>query len=413
MPSSDVPLRSSAGSAGSAAARDGRSMGPSTFWVTQPVEGVGVGERSAEPSCAELDPTWLAGRPDPLPQDLQWASLDVGRHRDCRELARLLREHYAEDQGSTFRLTYPEPFVRWALSSPRRPPDWIVAVRDGAGELAAFVAATPATLVLDRVERRVAVVSFLCARRDLRGLGVASCLIREVAARVVRTGSHSALFTTAARLPMTPLATCRYYCRLLRVSRLVAAGFVEPPPYLTARQFDRLYELPRAGGPGGFRKMSGEDVAGVVDLLNHELAHRRLGPRMDRHETSHWLLGGPDGLVETWVHPAAGGGARIDGVFSFYRLPLVSLQPQGSEPVRAAYWFYGASRDADVERLLELAAARAAAGGADVFFALDSGALRRPLRQIGFLPTDAVLRYYTYNWSAPPMRPEEVGLAIL
>ncbi|HKO57541.1 MAG TPA: hypothetical protein VJ276_16835, partial [Thermoanaerobaculia bacterium] len=258
---------------------------PSTFWATQPVDDrVGV-----------VAPGGVGG--DGLPDPLRFAAFDPSTAADLERLRALLAEHYVEDGETGFRLEYGRELLAWALGGAGQERDWCVAVEDGGGRMGGFVFAAPARVSIDGWTREAVMVNYLCVRSDLRGMGLGPILIREVTRRVVARGRSCAIFSTAARLPMEPLAACRYLCRFLRPSELVASGWVARPDYLTPGQFERIHELPEPAV--ALRRMTEADLPEVTALFDRRTSAVRL--QLTAAELRHALVGAPAGVVETWV----------------------------------------------------------------------------------------------------------------
>ncbi|HKO56949.1 MAG TPA: hypothetical protein VJ276_13825, partial [Thermoanaerobaculia bacterium] len=79
--------------------------------------------------------------------------------------------------------------------------------------------------------------------------------------------------------------------------------------------------------------------------------------------------------------------------------------------VEAAYWFLAASPAELTASLFDAVCRRAAEGGAQVLFALDTGPLASIGRPRGLMPTNGGLRHYTYNWRVAPHPARDIDVA--
>lgn len=84
-----------------------------------------------------------------------------------------------------FRFDYSVPFLRWSLSVPGQPKEWLLGVRGGKKQkLFAFIAGVPVLMRLNNHEMKMAEINFLCVHKDLRAKRLAPVLIKEITRRV-------------------------------------------------------------------------------------------------------------------------------------------------------------------------------------------------------------------------------------
>jgi GNAT superfamily N-acetyltransferase len=346
---------------------------PSAFWATQPVD-----ER------AGLIP--FGSGVTSLPSALRFVAFDP--RVDVDRLQRLLDEHYVE--AGSFRLQYSADLLRWALTPPDHVDDWCVAIEDTQGELGGFVFAAPATVSIDGESREAVIVNFLCVRRDLRNLGLGPLLINEITRRVVERGRDCALFSAAVRLPMEPLAACRYLCRFLHPGELVERGYVARPAYLTAEQFERIYALPEE--TIALQRVTEPDLPAVVSLWAQKTSPVRLQPAPD--DLRHALLG----RAESWLSRNDRG--EPIAVASYFRATL--RHAASGIAIQAAFWYHAFASPDITGPLFDAVCRRAADGGAQILFALDAGPLAALGPQHKVIPTGHGLRFHTFNWRVSP-----------
>lgn len=329
---------------------------------------------------------------------------------DASEVFMLLRDHYVEDAGGRFRLSYPEEFLRWALSPPGHRKEFHVGVRVSATkELVAFISAVPATVRVGGETTVVAVVNFLCVHRGLRGKRMTPTLIAELNRRTSARGVHRGVATAAADL-WPPVSVARYHHRPLDPEKLMQTGFLPRAPGMTASRAARLHGLPKGFRSPGFREMRASDAAEVSRMLNADLADCALAPVFDEAQVLHWLHPPVSAFVA--CDPAAGD--RPVAFVSYYTLPTKVLGNPRHEEVKAAYLWYACAPGAPggVTGLVQDAMVAAKAAGHDVFNALDVHRNKEFLSAAGFKAGSGEVRYYLYNWGTERVTPDRVGLLL-
>lgn len=389
-----------------------KGTGKHDFWETQPVprEDEAAQGREEGPIEEVSGVDDVPSEPHPLPEKYEWDSVDLKDEDQLSELHELLTKNYVEDDENMFRFAYGANFLRWALEAPGTPHEWRVGVRvRGGGKLVAFISGTPATVSVDGKEVAVAEVNFLCVHKKLRSKRLAPLLIREVTRRVNRRGVWQAVYTAGVVIPR-PLATCRYWHRLINPKKLVEVGFTRIGPRMTMSRTVKLNKLPSKPSLG-LRRLTGDDIPAVCRLLGGYLSKFRLAPALDEASVRHMLLP-RDGVIYSYCLENKRG--EVTDFVSFYSLPSKVIRSELHDMLYAAYLYYYVPTSVAAQSLVSDALIFARDLGFDVFNALDAMENYTFLRDLKFGIGDGDLNYYLFNWrTRSDFSPHEVGLILV
>ncbi|TFY64686.1 hypothetical protein EVJ58_g2460 [Rhodofomes roseus] len=272
-----------------------KDMGGHKFWATQPVPQLGeeapVADGYIEPS---KPPEEVRQEPYPLPKDFEWTTVDVNDPAQLREVYELLSGHYVEDDVASFRFQYSAHFLHWALQPPGYYKEWHVGVRVASNKkLVAFISGVPMSVRVRDNTFKASEVNFLCVHKKLRSKRLAPVLIKEITRQCHLKGVFQALYTAGLLLP-TPIATCRYYHRMVNVKKLVEVNFTSVPSSMTMARLIRLNKLPDTPKllGHGLREMEERDVPQVTELYGKYMDRFGMAHIMDEEEIRHSLLSG-------------------------------------------------------------------------------------------------------------------------
>ena len=123
----------------------------------------------------------------------------------------------------------------------------------------------------------------------------------------------------------------------------------------------------------------------------------------------HILLPRPE-VVQCYVLETKG---VITDVCSFYHLPSTIIGNAKHKKLNAVYSYYNVAKTMELEALMRDALIIARNHGADVFNALDVQGNRPIFDPLKFGMGDGNLQYYVYNWKAPEIQSEDIGLVLL
>lgn len=397
-----------------AALQGGTAAADHKFWNTQPV--LKGSEVITEENMAPIDePKTVADirkEPYALPPGFEWCTLDVTNEVVLKETYDLLSENYVEDDDNMFRFAYKADFLLWALTPPGYYPDWLVGLRASkSGKLVACIMGTPATIRVYGKTIRMCEINFLCVHKRLRSKRLAPVLIKEVTRRVNLEDIWQAAYTAGVVLPK-PMASCRYFHRSINPKKLIDIRFSHLGPRMTMARTVKLHALPDSPMTPGIRPLELRDVPAACKLLNSHLDGFGLRPHFSEEELAHWLIPRP-GVINTYVveDPAT---KVINALTSFYHLPSTVIGHDKHKMMYAAYSYYHVAGPHKLEDILHDALIFAKQEGIDVFnslAAMDNS--EDLLTRLKFGPGDGCLQYYLYNWAAPSMGPEKIGLILL
>lgn len=246
---------------------------PHDFWHNQPVP------RAHEKVAPELldkpietkTLAQVSTTPYSLPTGYNWSNVDLSNDDQADELYKLLTQNYVEDDDAMFRFDYSVPFLRWALSPPGQPAEWLVGVRGGKKQrLFGFISGIPVHMSLNGHQVKMAEINFLCVHKDLRAKRLAPVLIKEITRRVNLHNIWQAVYTAGVTIP-TPISNATYWHRNLNPKKLVEVRFSSLPPGTPMARYLKLQKLPAQPSIPGMRPMRKSDVPRVTELLNQHL----------------------------------------------------------------------------------------------------------------------------------------------
>ncbi|KAL1722530.1 acyl-CoA N-acyltransferase [Schizophyllum commune] len=404
-----------------------KDMGDHKFWKTQPVTKYGEQPPEEDGPIEPAVPTdQVRQTPYPLPNDFEWATLDLEDDKENKEVYDLLSANYVEDSDASFRFQYTAEFLRWACTPPGFHKSWHIGVRVKSNKkLVAFISAVPIRLRVREKEVQASEVNYLCVHKKLRSRRLAPVLIKEVTRQCNLLGTFQAIYTGGVVIP-TPVSTCRYYHRSMNIPKLVDIKFTYVPRNSTIARMTRLHKVPEKTSLVGLREMEDRDIEQVAALFADYMKRFQMVPLMTIEETRHHLLSGRgdgevvDGRREhqvTWSYVVEDPEThKITDFFSFYSLPSTVINNPKHDVLHAAYLFYYASSvgldpEADSSGTLK-SRLQALVGDAltiannakfDVFNALTLMDNSTFLQDLKFGQGDGFLHFYLYNWRTAPL----------
>ncbi len=103
----------------------------------------------------------------------------------------------------------------------------------------------------------------------------------------------------------------------------------------------------------------------------------------------------------------------ITDFVSFYTLPSSVLKHETVKEMKAAYLFYYAATKQPLEKLVRAALVLAKKSDHDVFNCLNIMDNKKFLEELKFGPGNGNLMFYLYNFVAPNMNPDELGMVLV
>jgi len=272
-----------------------------------------------------------------------------------------------------------------------------------------FITAIPATIVLYDQPHRMVEINFLCVHRNWRENRLAPVLIKEITRRANVNGIFQAVYTAGISLP-TPIASCQYWHRSLNPKKLIEVGFSQLKPRMTLGRTIKLYALPAAPATPGLRQLRKEDCSSAAKLLNEYLQKFKIRMYFSTEDFEHWFTPVKD-VIETYV--VVNPKKEVTDLISFYSLPSSILKSPKHTKLNAAYSWYNVASTHPLTELMRDSLILAKNQGFDVFNCLAIHDNQTFLKDLKFGAGDGNLQFYLYNWLAPPMDPDQVGLVLL
>ncbi|KAI5294797.1 glycylpeptide N-tetradecanoyltransferase [Ascosphaera acerosa] len=337
-------------------ARNQKDMDSYKFWKTQPVIHFDeTGRKDVQDGPIKIiDTAKVAKEPGALVDGFEWATLDLEREEELRELYELLAGHYVEDVNAMFRFNYSTSFLNWALKSPGWKKEWHVGVRASKSrKLVASICGIPVTVDVRGKALRVVEINFLCVHKKLRAKRLAPVLIKEITRRAYLDGFYQAVYTVGSVIP-TPVSVCRYYHRALNWPKLYDVGFSPLPRGSTPQRQVLKYKLPDATATAGLRPMERRDVGAVHGLLTRYLRRSKLHQVFSQEEVEHLMIHPPSEDQTVWAYVVEDAQHRITDFISFYRLESTIIQHNAEKTIKAAYLYYYATEKAFTADTAEL-----------------------------------------------------------
>eukprot|EP00658_Telonema_sp_P-2_P006656 TRINITY_DN12518_c0_g1_i3.p1 TRINITY_DN12518_c0_g1~~TRINITY_DN12518_c0_g1_i3.p1 ORF type:complete len:571 (-),score=141.02 TRINITY_DN12518_c0_g1_i3:1695-3407(-) len=366
--------------------------------------------------------------PLPLPDALEWSTMDLGAEEQLDEVFILLRDHYVENTGGEFRIYYSKEFLKWDMGPVHTVPEWCLGVRQKAdNKLVGFLSGIPVELkVYDEGPGTCAEINFFCIHFDWRkcshaGISLARLMITEMTRRVYNHGTRIALYTGGQELPNV-ITRCRYFHRKINCRKLVDCGFSYLPRGMTIEELEEKYELPEEPGLG-LRSLELRDIPRCLELLNehNEKYNLQFYRSFSEEELAHTLMSSDPGIVYSYV-------LETDGVVtdftSFYCVPSTILKTSPDNPngpkeivgeIKNGYMYYTAVTTVSEEDMLASLLVVGKKENFDVFTVLGCYGLKDKITddQCKFGRGTGILKYYLYNWQGPTMDDTEMGFLAL
>eukprot|EP00826_Nyctotherus_ovalis_P011077 TRINITY_DN1288_c0_g1_i9.p1 TRINITY_DN1288_c0_g1~~TRINITY_DN1288_c0_g1_i9.p1 ORF type:complete len:293 (-),score=83.23 TRINITY_DN1288_c0_g1_i9:101-979(-) len=200
------------------------------FWSKQPVmqfDNLDKGDLPIGPIKEVTSKDFPPG-PYPLPEDLEWCSIDVNT-KELIEAYELMRDYFIEDFDSSYRMNYSLDYLKWAFSVPGYSSEYLVGVRVKATkELIFFSGSIPATVSVDGTTLELVVGNHGAIKTNHRSRRLTPLTLTEILRRMHLRGINQFLFSTD-RVICMPFSEMWYYRRELNYRKMLEVSALEKP----------------------------------------------------------------------------------------------------------------------------------------------------------------------------------------
>eukprot|EP01088_Endostelium_zonatum_P020546 TRINITY_DN762_c0_g3_i1.p1 TRINITY_DN762_c0_g3~~TRINITY_DN762_c0_g3_i1.p1 ORF type:complete len:493 (-),score=132.33 TRINITY_DN762_c0_g3_i1:60-1412(-) len=371
----------------------------------------------------------------PVPDHIEWCSWtpDQCQGVDSPMIKEVHHLTTITDTGLGFLPS--KELLEWSLKMPGYKFEWFIGFREKKTNiLKGFISGIPCTIKVGDATLNLVEVKDLYISNDYRNQRLTPLLIGEITRRVVLTGCHQAIYTSAV-LITKPTASSKYYTRALNVAKLVENG-VEQIKDDTS--INRLMDKLDFHNKNMFRvysdkevlrRLEQRDVSIVRPMLDQFLSRFHMKQEWSEKDWEYFFLP-RDHVIGSWVLEVDG---KIKGFCSYTILYASQVKAgvlyyycmdnnnnknnndknnnkQGEEKKKDN------EEDEDEEESLKNLIANVIARaeqehGIDLFMSLDIFGSKKILKSLGFQPTDSDIHYHLYNWRVgKDLTPHDVGI---
>eukprot|EP00826_Nyctotherus_ovalis_P060117 TRINITY_DN840_c0_g2_i9.p1 TRINITY_DN840_c0_g2~~TRINITY_DN840_c0_g2_i9.p1 ORF type:complete len:208 (+),score=51.37 TRINITY_DN840_c0_g2_i9:73-696(+) len=154
--------------------------------------------------------------PCPLPEDLEWADLDIkNNEKNLQEVYELLRDYYIEDYDSGFRMKLSIGYLRWVFTPPGSHKDWAVGARSKeTKELILFANIVPTKVSIAGKVVDMAEASLGAINTKYRSKRLSPMVLTEIIRRINLKGVWQ-FFMSTDKITFAPFSEDWFYRREL------------------------------------------------------------------------------------------------------------------------------------------------------------------------------------------------------
>lgn len=263
----------------------------------------------------------------------------------------LLRDNYVEDDSGTLRFDYSKEFLLWALNPPNAKIEWTLGIREStSNELVGFGSGVPITMNSRGVDVPMALINFLCLKKNIRQhKGLTPLILAEGIRRAEISDVLQLVFTSGKILP-TPFASPMYWYRDLNPEKTLHIGYSAKPMHLSLEEYYCINHVPE-NIVIDLRPMTQADVPQVTILMNKQMRELyEFSVIFTEQDVSHWLLPRPD-VVYSYV---CCDGDQVTDMVSYYNLSSTVMGNDLYNNIKCAYAWYSFAKDNSAERTIQL-----------------------------------------------------------
>eukprot|EP00826_Nyctotherus_ovalis_P050198 TRINITY_DN6131_c0_g1_i7.p1 TRINITY_DN6131_c0_g1~~TRINITY_DN6131_c0_g1_i7.p1 ORF type:complete len:236 (-),score=54.43 TRINITY_DN6131_c0_g1_i7:273-980(-) len=188
-------------------------MSKHKFWSTQPVmqfdeldkEDMAIGP------IKKVDPKDIPSHPYPLPEELEWCSIDEKEFTEATfvhpsieefysmewwKVYEIMRDYFIEDYDSAYRMKYSFNFLKWVFTIPGYYPEFLYGIRVKATkELVAFASSISGTVSIGDTVLKVAIGNYTAIKTPYRSKRLTPLISTEYLRRMQLRGIYQYIFS--------------------------------------------------------------------------------------------------------------------------------------------------------------------------------------------------------------------------
>lgn len=391
------------------------------FWDKQPVkrkdtESVGVIDKNTLKMCKE--------KPTPLPSLLNWCSFNISNENEFKEFHQFILDNY-NSKKEDFHLAYTEDLLRWSLELDLEGykikkldniNDWFLGVRTDKGVLVGLITAVPVFLKVQGKSIQTAIVNHLCIKPELRSIGLAGFLIKELI-RIVRLTNPKLLTApifTSNDLPFEKIVDVKMYSRYLNIDKLIQVDIVESK-YKEDLDFKNYYQNIEITQTLNMSLMREDDIESAYKLFKKNLKNYTLTVEFpnqklfsDYYGNKFNEDGNPLGPIYTFV--VKDDEDEITDFISLYSLPY---QDKNHQLILKPINLLRIERSqTELIDLLNYTFLITKEMGFDIFNCLETFGISKDIKELKLDEIEQTMTYYTYNYNCGEVKPESLGIVL-
>ena len=328
----------------------------------------------------------------PLPNDLEWCTLNVFDKQTLDMIYHLLKNNYVEDSNGMYQLEYSCEFLKWILTSPGYNPLLHLGLVYKSKYLIGFITGTNVKIILKNQIYKMAEINFLCIDKSVRNKNLAPLLIKEITRRIALTDTQIALYTISKKIT-EPFVECNYYNYYINIKKLQECKFINNVKFDLNLMYDFDYYYRHT------RQMKESDCNGVCTLLNDYLSKFKIFKTFSNEEISHCFLP-KSGIVYTNI--IEDDFKNIIGMYSIVNIKTSILFKNKHESINICYLHYYAydNTKINIENLMTDIIRFSKKNNFDCLNTLNNlDSTSEVLNKLNFYKNTTQLHYYLYNYN--------------
>jgi glycylpeptide N-tetradecanoyltransferase len=133
----------------------------------------------------------------------------------------LLNNNYVESKTDNYKYVYSKEFITWYLNIY---PSSVMGIYDN-NILIAMITGRIVPTILNKIDKQIAEISFMCVHKDYRNKKLCPLLISTIEAKMMEMGADDALFSTHHNMGKS-LCGINHMLRVINPRKLVSVGYL-------------------------------------------------------------------------------------------------------------------------------------------------------------------------------------------